>query len=100
MTSPSDKQPRKSILVVDDDVGMRAAIYDALSLKYDVTLAVDGIDTQRRVVHTIDGPELPYDYLILATGSVAKPRVAREGREGSTDGARDGQPPREGGRRP
>ncbi|MEA3124201.1 MAG: rRNA synthase [Caballeronia sp.] len=34
------------------------------------------------------------------TGSVAKPRVAREGREGSNEAARDGQPPREGGRRP
>jgi NADH dehydrogenase len=32
-------------------------------------LTVDGIDTERRVVHTIDGPELAYDYLILAAGA-------------------------------
>ncbi|HXN31063.1 MAG TPA: response regulator [Polyangiaceae bacterium] len=35
---------RKLILVVDDDEGMRAAIYGMLSLKYCVTLAIDGID--------------------------------------------------------
>jgi NADH dehydrogenase len=32
-------------------------------------LTVDRIDTERRVVHTIDGPELAYDYLILAAGA-------------------------------
>jgi NADH dehydrogenase len=32
-------------------------------------LTVHGIDTQRRVVHMLDGPELPYDYLILAAGA-------------------------------
>ena len=32
-------------------------------------LAVHSIDTARRVVHTVDGPELPYDYLILAAGA-------------------------------
>jgi NADH dehydrogenase len=32
-------------------------------------LTVHGIDTQQRVVHTIDGPDLPYDYLILAAGA-------------------------------
>jgi NADH dehydrogenase len=32
-------------------------------------LTVHGIDTQLRVVHTIDGPDLPYDYLILAAGA-------------------------------
>src|SRR5580658_3955114 len=35
---------RKSILFVDDDEGMRAAIYGLLSPKYHVTLAVDGAD--------------------------------------------------------
>ncbi|CAN7243535.1 pseudouridine synthase [Caballeronia sp. LjRoot29] len=34
------------------------------------------------------------------TGSGSKPRVPREGREASAEGAREGQPPREGGRRP
>lgn len=34
------------------------------------------------------------------TGSGGKPRVPREGRESSAEGAREGQPPREGGRRP
>jgi NADH dehydrogenase len=32
-------------------------------------LAVVGIDTGRRVVHTRDGPEIAYDYLILAAGA-------------------------------
>jgi NADH dehydrogenase len=32
-------------------------------------LTVTGIDTTRRVVQTMDGPELPYDYLILAAGA-------------------------------
>jgi NADH dehydrogenase len=32
-------------------------------------LAVVGIDTERRVVHTRDGPEIAYDYLILAAGA-------------------------------
>jgi two-component system, OmpR family, response regulator len=35
---------RKSILFVDDDEEMRAAIYGLLSPRYDVTLAVDGSD--------------------------------------------------------
>jgi CheY-like chemotaxis protein len=36
--------PLKSILFVDDDEGMRAAIYGLFSRKYRVTLAVDGLD--------------------------------------------------------
>jgi two-component system, chemotaxis family, chemotaxis protein CheY len=44
-TSPTHTpSPRKAILVVDDDEGMRAALYDVLSSEYRVTLAVDGID--------------------------------------------------------
>jgi NADH dehydrogenase len=30
---------------------------------------VDGVDADRRIVHLADGPELAYDYLILATGA-------------------------------
>jgi len=39
---------RKAILFVDDDEGMRAAIYYALSPSYSVVLAVDGIDGYRK----------------------------------------------------
>jgi len=39
---------RKAILVVDDDEGMRAAIYYALSPSYTVVLAIDGIDGYRK----------------------------------------------------
>jgi DNA-binding response OmpR family regulator len=35
---------RKSVLVVDDDEGTRAAIYYALSRAYRVTLAINGCD--------------------------------------------------------
>ncbi len=35
---------RKSILLVDNDEGMRAAIYYAFSPSYRVTLAIDGLD--------------------------------------------------------
>src|SRR5438309_6691952 len=30
---------------------------------------VKSVDAERRIVHLADGPDLPYDYLILATGS-------------------------------
>ncbi len=30
---------------------------------------VEGIDLSRRLVHVSDGPDVPYDYLVLATGS-------------------------------
>ena len=33
------------------------------------TTAVTGIDLRRRVVHASPGQEIPYDYLVLATGS-------------------------------
>jgi CheY-like chemotaxis protein len=42
--SPPDEETLKSILFVDDDEGMRAAIYGLFSPKYRVTLAVDGRD--------------------------------------------------------
>jgi putative two-component system response regulator len=42
--SGSEQPPRKSILLVDNDEGMRAAIYYAFSPAYRVTLAVDGLD--------------------------------------------------------
>jgi CheY-like chemotaxis protein len=42
--SLSEQAPRKSILLVDNDEGMRAAIYFALSPSYRVTLAIDGLD--------------------------------------------------------
>lgn len=42
--SGSEQSPRKSILLVDSDEGMRAAIYYAFSPAYRVTLAIDGID--------------------------------------------------------
>jgi CheY-like chemotaxis protein len=41
---PSHALPLKSVLVVDDDEGMRTAIYNVLSPKYHVTLAIDGLD--------------------------------------------------------
>jgi CheY-like chemotaxis protein len=45
MTVEPPPQPsRKLILFVDDDEGMRAAIYGLLSPRYHVILAVDGTD--------------------------------------------------------
>lgn len=32
-------------------------------------MEVDGVDPDRKVLHFADGPELPYDYLVLATGA-------------------------------
>jgi DNA-binding response OmpR family regulator len=42
--SVSARPPRKSILFVNDDEGLRAAIYYAFSPSYRVTLAIDGFD--------------------------------------------------------
>lgn len=42
--SVSELPPRRSILLVDNDEGMRAAIYYAFSPSYRVTLAVDGLE--------------------------------------------------------
>jgi CheY-like chemotaxis protein len=42
--SAFEQPPRKSILLVDNDERMRAAIYFAFSPTYRVTLAVDGLD--------------------------------------------------------
>jgi len=44
IVEPPTLLERKSILFVDDDEGMRAAVYGLLSPKYHVTLAVDGAD--------------------------------------------------------
>jgi CheY-like chemotaxis protein len=41
---PPTQPSRKLILFVDDDEGMRAAIYGLLSPRYHVVLAVDGAD--------------------------------------------------------
>jgi CheY-like chemotaxis protein len=41
---PATQPSRKFILFVDDDEGMRAAIYGLLSPRYDVILAIDGAD--------------------------------------------------------
>ena len=41
---PSHALPLKSVLVVDDDEDMRTALYNVLSPKYRVTLAIDGLD--------------------------------------------------------
>jgi two-component system chemotaxis response regulator CheY len=45
VSSPPTSQPqRKSVLFVDDDEDMRVAIYEMFSARYQVTLAVDGLD--------------------------------------------------------
>lgn len=46
MTLPSPRRtpPRKFILFVDDDEGMRTAMYNLLSREYRVSLAIDGVD--------------------------------------------------------
>ena len=44
MSAQPCQPPRKLILFVDDDDGMRAAMYGLLSPKYHVILAVDGAD--------------------------------------------------------
>jgi putative two-component system response regulator len=44
LQSPTHAQPRKSILIVDDDEAMRAALSILLSPSYRVILATDGLD--------------------------------------------------------
>jgi two-component system, chemotaxis family, chemotaxis protein CheY len=67
-TSPTHTPPpRKTILVVDDDEGMRAALYDVLSSESRVTLAVDGIDGY------VKAHEQPPQDLIIA--DVTMPRL-------------------------
>jgi CheY-like chemotaxis protein len=58
---------RKSILVVDDDEETRRTIYEALSPKYRVILAVDGLDGYKRA------NEQPPPDLIIA--NIAMPRL-------------------------
>ncbi|HEV3192918.1 MAG TPA: response regulator [Polyangiaceae bacterium] len=43
-SSPRRTPPRKFILFVDDDEGMRTAMYNMFSREYRVSLAVDGVD--------------------------------------------------------
>jgi CheY-like chemotaxis protein len=44
MSVEATQPSRKLVLFVDDDEGMRAAIYGLLSPKYEVILAIDGTD--------------------------------------------------------
>jgi DNA-binding response OmpR family regulator len=67
MDLPSRPPTRKSILVVDDDEGMREAIFLVLSPNYNVTLAVDGVDGY------VKANEQPRPDLIIA--DVAMPEL-------------------------
>jgi CheY-like chemotaxis protein len=68
MSLPPPSQPqRKSILFVDDDEDMRSAMYEMLSRRYHVTLAVDGLDGYMKAC----GPSRPD--LIIA--DVAMPQL-------------------------
>ena len=58
---------QKTILVVDDDEDMLAAIYGVLSPRYHVTLAVDGVDGCEKA------KEAPPPDLIVA--DIAMPRL-------------------------
>jgi len=58
--SVASAPPRKSILVVDDDERMRAAIYYAFSPSYRVTLASDGLEGYAKA------NELPRPDLIIS----------------------------------
>jgi CheY-like chemotaxis protein len=64
---PCNTPLRTSILVVDDDEGMRESICDMLSSKYRVTLAIDGLDGY------VKAHEQPQPDLIIA--DVAMPRL-------------------------
>jgi CheY-like chemotaxis protein len=67
LSIPSGAPVRKSILVVDDDEEMRAALHGILSPQYHLTLAVDGIDGYEKA------SALPPHDLIVA--DVAMPRL-------------------------
>jgi CheY-like chemotaxis protein len=64
---PPTQPSRKRILFVDDDEGMRAAIYGLLSPRYQVILAVDGTDGFSRA------NEQPRPDLIIS--DIAMPRL-------------------------
>lgn len=44
MPNPSEHPRRRRILVADDEVGVREALYGALRVTYDVLLASDGVE--------------------------------------------------------
>jgi len=68
MSVPPPSQPqRKCILFVDDDEGMRTAIFGLFSPKYSVTLAIDGVDGCLKA-----NAEPPPDLIIA---DVAMPRL-------------------------
>jgi len=69
MNSPSQNltPSRKSILVVDDDEDVRAAIYETLSPRYRVILAADGLDGYEKA------HEPPFPDLIIV--DIAMPRL-------------------------
>jgi CheY-like chemotaxis protein len=56
-TSPATRSARKSILFIDDDEGMRAAIYHTFSPEYRVTMAANGIDGYAKAIEH-PGPDV------------------------------------------
>ena len=74
---PYDRPPlSKKLLAGDwepDRIRLRSDLsFDALGLDARLGVAADGLDTTARAVHLADGTEVPYDGLIVATGSAAK----------------------------
>ena len=53
---------------VDDIILNESSWYDEQGIRLLKGLAAEGIDTERKLVHTAQGA-IPYDKLILATGS-------------------------------
>ena len=64
--SPPGPNPHQSILVVDDDETMRAAMYNMFSAEYGMVMAVDGIDGCERA--DLQAPD-------LIISDVAMPRL-------------------------
>jgi len=63
----NDGRPRKIILVVDDDEAMRLALYGMLSVRYQVILAIDGVDGAEKAAI------LPPPNLVIA--DISMPRL-------------------------